>query len=127
MATPSPSIPIEAELTLFRNKLSGFKRRKSRRFRCNLATIGRVQFPDKDISHDAFVYNLSEGGIGLNMSQPLEDGQEIVVRIRIPGETDPARFPARVVHATQEVDRTWRIGCEFHEAISADVLDKILE
>jgi Tfp pilus assembly protein PilZ len=127
MSTPSPSIPLEAELTLFRNKLSGFKRRKSRRFRCHLATIGRVQFPDKDVSFDAFVYNLSEGGIGLNMPQALEIGQEIFVRIRITGQAEPSRFHARVMHATEEVDRTWRVGCAFTQPIGQEVLDKILE
>src|SRR5262245_59049384 len=125
MPQPAPSIPIEAELTLFRSKLSGFKRRKSRRFRCNLATIGRVQFPDKDHSFDAFVYNLSENGIGLNMPEPLNVGQEIVIRIRVRGQTEPYCFPAKVMHATEELDRTWRIGCEFAESISPDVLDKI--
>jgi hypothetical protein len=127
MSTPSTSIPLEAELTLFRSKLSGLKRRKSRRFRCHLATIGRVQFPDKDISFDAFVYNLSEGGIGLNMAAPLEAGQEIVIRIRVPGETEPSLLHARVAHATQEVDRSWRIGCEFKTPLDKDMLDKILE
>lgn len=124
MATPS--IPLEAELTLFRNKLSGFKRRRSRRFRCGLATLGRIQFANRGDLLDAFVYNLSENGIGLNMTESLESGQEIMIRIRVASEPEPYQLDAVVVHCTQEVDRSWRVGCEFPNPLSPDVVDKIL-
>ena len=124
MATPS--IPLEAELTLFRSKLSGYKRRQSRRFRCGLATLGRICFPDRDDTLDAFVYNLSVNGIGLNMSQSLEPGQEIIIRIRVDDQVQPYQLKAHVAHCTQEVDRSWRIGCEFTDALDPDTLDKIL-
>lgn len=120
----APSIPLEGELTLFRNQLTGFKRRRARRFRCGLATIGKIQFPGKDDSADAFVYNLSETGIGLNMTGPLEDGQEIVIRIRAANMT--YQLNARVVHSTEELDRTWRVGCEFATNLPADDLERIL-
>lgn len=120
------SIPLEAELTLFRNQLSGFKRRRSRRFRCGLATLGRIQFPNRDDALDAFVYNLSEHGIGLNMGESLEAGQKITIRIRVADEQQPYQLNAHVAHCTQEVDRSWRVGCEFAEPIASDILDKIL-
>lgn len=120
------SIPLEGELTLFRSKLSSFKRRRSRRFRCGLATLGRVHFPQREESLDAFVYNLSEHGIGLNMSESLPSGQEIIIRIRVEDEPKPYELKARVMHSTQEVDRTWRVGCEFDDPIHPDHLEKIL-
>lgn len=124
MATQS--IPLEGELTLFRDQMVGLKRRQARRFRCGLATLGRVQFPGKDKTADAFVYNLSTSGIGLNMAEPLGSGTIIVIRIRVADEHQPHQFNARVVHSTQEVDRTWRVGCEFGEPLDPDLLEKIL-
>jgi hypothetical protein len=122
-----PTIPIEADLTLFRDKLVAFKRRKSRRFRCNLATLGRVHLADRADGCDAFVFNLSESGVGLNMPEPLAVGQEIVIRIRVRGEARPRQYQAKVMHATQEVDRSWRIGCAFKQSITQQELDQILE
>lgn len=122
----STSIPLEGDLTLFRDKLVALKRRQARRFRCGLATLGKVQFPGKDNSADAFVYNLSESGIGLNMSEPLESGKIIIIRIRVSEEPQPYLLNARVVHSTQEVDCTWRVGCEFGEPLGPDLLEKIL-
>lgn len=123
---PTPSIPLEAELTLFRSKMSGYKRRRTRRFRCGLATLGRICFPNREDTLDAFVYNLSENGIGLNMSQSLEAGQEIIIRIRVDDQPQPYQLTAHVAHCTQEVDRSWRVGCEFVEAIDPDALEQIL-
>ena len=40
-----PVAPAEAEFTLFRNKLFGIKRRTTERYRCALATSGRLYFP----------------------------------------------------------------------------------
>lgn len=127
MESPSLAVPLEAELTLFRHQLSAFKRRRDRRFRCNLATIGRVQFADRAGAGDAYVSNLSEGGVGLNMPQPLEIGQAISIRIRVGSESTHVTLQAEVRHATQEVDQTWRIGCVFVEPISPDVLERILD
>lgn len=124
MATPS--IPLEAEMTLSRNKLSDYKRRRSRRFRCGLATLGRIQFPNRSDILDAFVYNLSENGIGLNMTESLNSGQEIVIRIRVANETQPIQLTAHVMHCTQELDRSWRVGCEFTNPLSPELVDKIL-
>lgn len=121
------SIPVEAELTLFRPRLSNLKRRGARRFRCGLATIGKLHFPNESTTLEACVYNLSQTGVGLNLAAPLEVGRDLVIQVRVPGSRDSMRVSARVVHCTQEVDRSWRIGCAFAEPISPEVLEALLE
>jgi hypothetical protein len=121
-----PSIPVEAELTLFRSKLVGIKRRVSDRYRCALATSGKLYFPATGESTIAWVINLSVGGIGLNLSRTLEDGTELLIQLKVPEGNLVLKVPAHVVHTTPEVDGTYRIGCAFHEPISGDALDSLL-
>lgn len=121
-----PSIPIEAELTLFRPKQS-IRRRAAERYRCGLATAGKLYFPASSTTQNAWVYNLSVSGIGLNLPEPLEAGCDVVIQLRMTGKIEVIRLPARVVHSTPEVDQTWRVGCEFVEPLAVETLDALLE
>jgi hypothetical protein len=123
----SPQIvPVEAEFTLLKRHLSEMKRRSAVRYRCNLATYGRVLFPDGGETLDTWVHNLSETGIGINLSRSLSVGTALVVRLKGPSEGVTIKLGARVVHATQEVDGTWRVGCEFETRLSHEELDALL-
>ena len=118
-------IPVEAEFTLLKKQLHGIKRRVSTRYRCHLATLGRLIFPASGESADVWVHNLSDSGIGLNFSRSLEAGTPLVIRLR-GSEGLTLQLPARVVHATQEVDGTWRIGCQFENKLSYEELEALL-
>jgi hypothetical protein len=124
--TTDQGIPVEAELTLFRPML-GKRRRGARRFRCGLATIGKLHFPDSGDTSDACVYNLSETGIGLNMNSSLAVDTEMIIHLRLPTSRESLKLSARVVHATQEVDRSWRVGCVFAEPLTEEVVEAMLE
>jgi hypothetical protein len=123
---PDQAIPVEAEFTLLKKQLKEFKVRASARYRCGLATLGKLVFPETGQSQEAWIRNLSEGGAGLNLPAPLEVGIPLVIQLRnSPG--DPAlRLPARVIHSTQEADGTWRVGCEFESPLDDDALEKLL-
>jgi hypothetical protein len=118
-------IPVEAEFTLLKRDLIKVKRRSRVRYRCNLATLGKVLFPGGE-ALEAWIHNLSEEGIGLNLSRPLDKGTPLTIRLG--GLTDKVtlRLPAEVVHATQELDGSWRVGCQFAAKLPAEALDAML-
>jgi hypothetical protein len=120
------TVPIEAELTVFRPKLSKTRRRNADRYRCPLAASGRLDFPATGESLTVWLNNLSVTGIGMNVPRALEVGLPIVVRLRLERTGEPLSFPATVVHATPEVDGTWRIGCQFNTPLSEQTLDQLL-
>jgi len=121
-----PIIPVQAEFTLSKSNFDKIKRRAAVRYRCTLPTLGYLFFPQTGESVEAWVHNLSETGIGLNLNRPLDPGTP--VNIRLTGITDnlSIKVAARVLHATQEIDGSWRIGCEFGEKLTAEMLDSLL-
>jgi len=119
-------VAVEAEFTLLRKQIMGIKRRKVERFRCPIASLGKLQFPDSGNRIDVWVKNLSKGGIGINLDQSLEFGTEIIVSLKSSDQKTCFQKKSRVVHATQEVDGTWRVGCEFYTELSDEELDALL-
>jgi hypothetical protein len=121
-----PTAPVDAELTLLKRHLTSIPRRNSVRYRSNLATLGQLFFPDSGATQEVWVHNLSEGGIGLNLDRPLEQGTNVVIRLKGTSESLMLQLPARVIHATQEVDGSWRIGCAFETKLGAEELEMLL-
>jgi len=115
---------VEAEFTLLKRHLVGSAARGSPRYRCALATLGRLFFSDKNRPEDAWIHDVSKIGVGLNLSRPLETGTELTVRLK--GESGVLEIPANVIHSTPQVDGTWRVGCTFGRKLTADELDNVL-
>lgn len=116
---------VEAEFTLLQRHFAGIKRRGTQRYRCPIATLGRISLPDGS-QEDAWAHNLSEGGIGINLSHPLDAGTPVLIRLKGMALESPLALPAHVAHATQEVDGSWRIGCAFASKLPPDQLDALL-
>jgi hypothetical protein len=121
------SLPIEGEFTLFRPKTFGKGLRRHRRYRTALATFGTINFSAGSECETAYVQNVSKTGIGLNMAKALEVGSQVTIRWRVGAEREPRLFSLRVIHSTLESDRSWRIGCEFAEPLSSDLLELLLQ
>jgi len=119
-------IPIEAELTLFRSQLAALQRRRERRYRCSLATSGKLQFVATGETVVAWVFNLSRSGIGLELPEPLVRGQELLLHLRTSDNETTVTLLAQVAHSTPVANGGWRIGCHFAEKISLDVLESLL-
>jgi hypothetical protein len=117
-------LPIEADLTLLRAQLPP-KRRQSRRFRCNLATMAKLQLAGSQEMQITWAYNLSQGGVGLNAPQAFEVGRSVTINFRVQ-DREVKVIPATIVFCRLEVDGSWRIGCSFLEPISAEMLDSLL-
>jgi len=116
---------VEAEFTLLRKAYHGLRQRMAQRYRCPLATLGRLSFPD-GTTEEAWAHNLSETGIGLNMTRALDAGTPLLIRLRASGRDGTVALPARVVHSTPEVDGSWRIGCLFEDRLEPETLDALL-
>lgn len=119
------TVPIEAELTLFRSKFNKVRRRTAERYRCALASAGKLFFPGTGETMTAWLNNLSVTGIGLNLPRSLDAGQELVIQVRVEGGP-PIKLPARVIHSSSEVDGTWRVGCTFDTQLDDDALEALL-
>jgi hypothetical protein len=126
VAMSEPVAPVDAEFTLLKRHLTAIKRRASVRYRSNLATLGQMFFPDKGETEEVWVHNLSETGIGVNLDRSLEAGANVVLRLKGTADFIMLQLSARVVHSTQEVDGSWRIGCEFEKKLTADELETLL-
>jgi hypothetical protein len=66
------------------------------------------------------------GGIGLLLTQPLPTGTELTIQIRRRRENLTALLRAAVVNARPRPDGTWRLGCRFDQAMSAEELEAFL-
>ncbi len=86
---------------------------------------GESPVPDSPNTQVTWAYNLSAGGVGLNCSVAMEVGQDVLIRFRVQGK-DTAGIPAHIIFCRLEVDSTWRLGCQFMEPISQDMLDTLL-
>src|SRR5436309_3309725 len=58
-AMTESTVPIEAELTLFRPKFNKVRRRTAERYRCALASAGTLCFPGSGETMTAWLNNLS--------------------------------------------------------------------
>ena len=117
-------LPIEADLTLLRSQMPG-KRRQFRRFRCNLATMAKLQVTGNRETQITWAYNLSQGGVGLNAQDPLDVGREVNISFRV-ADKEIKTIAAKIIFCRVEMDRSWRIGCSFLSPISTDTLEFLL-
>jgi hypothetical protein len=126
VAMSAQMVPVEAEFTLLKSHLKALKQRSAVRYRCNLATLGRLYFPISREWLDSWVHNLSVTGIGLDLERCLEVGTRLVIRLKGPSGGEPIQAEAQVIHTTQEVDGTWRVGCSFQNQLTPEDLDTLL-
>src|SRR5438105_1416652 len=79
---PEKAIPVEAEFTLFKKNMKGAKVRGAPRYRCALATLGRLILPETSTVTDVWINNLSKNGIGLNVEQAIEEQTPVVIHLK---------------------------------------------
>jgi len=118
------AIPVEAEFTLLKKNMKGAKVRGATRYRCALATLGRLVIPDTNATCEVWINNLSRKGVGLSIETPLDDGTSVVIQVKTSART--FRIPGRVVHCTPQADNSWRIGCELLNELTPEMLDDLL-
>jgi hypothetical protein len=120
-----PITSVEAEFTLLKRHFTGVKQRVAQRYRCPLATLGRLAFADGR-TEEAWAHNLSETGIGLNMGHALEPGTVLIIRLKGSAQSQALALAAVVIHSTRELDGSWRVGCAFDRKLTPEEMDALL-
>jgi hypothetical protein len=118
------TIPVEAEFTLLKKNMKEGMIRGATRYRCALATLGRLVIPEMDASCEVWLHNLSRTGVGLNADKPVDAGTPVLIQVKTSSLT--FRIPGRVIHCTAQADNTWRIGCELQNELTPEMLDDLL-
>lgn len=114
---------VEAEFTLLKRNGPVAGMRAARRYKCMLGVLGKMIRPDLP-EEEVWIHDLSKEGVGLNVSEAPDIGSPIDLRVRIGSEKRLLR--ATVVHATPQVDGTFRVGCRFDVKITAEDLEALL-
>jgi PilZ domain len=78
-----------------------------------------------DASYFAWVHDISETGIGLDVLGRLGAGVNIVFELKGSGENEKIRLRAQVIHATP-VGSLFRLGCRFTRPLRPAVLATIV-
>jgi hypothetical protein len=120
-----PITSVEAEFTLLKRHFTGVKRRVAQRYRCPLATLGRLVFADGR-TEEVWAHNLSETGIGLNMPHALDPGTAVLIRLKGSTQNLAVALAAVVIHSTRELDGSWRVGCAFDRKLTPEEMDALL-
>jgi hypothetical protein len=115
-------VPLTGEVQLPQRPPAN--QRASVRYQCGLATPGRVLLGDGEEWQRAWVLDLSLGGVGLLLSQPLDQGSEVMIVLK--SATQTFELPARVCHSSRQQDGDWLIGCQFVSKLTLDLLDELL-
>jgi len=100
------------------------ERRAFVRYRCERPPVGRALISNTFKSINAQIVDLSVGGIGLVLDQPLEAGTRLTVEL---DEATPFEIVAEVKNAVLQADGKWRCGCELVWKLSEDELRFLLK
>jgi hypothetical protein len=93
------------------------------RYLCRPETPGQTFQPESFRCEHARVTNLSGGGLGLLLSEPLPAGTAL--KVELEGRHGPRLLGARVVYVTEQEDG-WLHGCELNNPLPQTELDDLL-
>jgi hypothetical protein len=112
--------------SLDERKSQGQEHRSSGRQRCKKDSKLRLMQRAKYRCHQALVYDVSPGGLGLLLDCKLDAG--ILVAILLKKDLSEASdiLSARVKHATAQPDGRWLIGCSLSRTLSNSEMSKLL-
>jgi PilZ domain len=96
------------------------------RYACGSVTLARLALSATEATYFAWVHDLSEDGIGLDVLTPLAPGVDIVFNLKNGPEDAPIRLYAQVIHATS-VGPFYRVGCRFVRPLQPWMLGKLLQ
>jgi hypothetical protein len=102
-----------------------FDRRASVRHACALEALSRPLEQPGPICWGATVQDVSEGGLGLLVCYPFKPGTPLTVELRTAAGA-PKTVQARVIHAQDLSDGTWRVGCELTGRLTREELTELL-
>jgi hypothetical protein len=122
--TEPHSTEIAADTNEPRPAPAGAEQRTRPGYPCGTITLTRLSLASSSRrSYFAWVHDVSEGGIGLDVLVHLAVGAEIVFELRGAGAN--VRLHAKIVHSTP-VGSYYRLGCKFTRPVRRDALTALL-
>ena len=88
------------------------------RFPCETRAFFQVIGANPPCQGIAQVWNISAGGVGLRLAQPLETGKLLSLELQGPEGKAPLPVLACVVYATSHAEGEWAAGCTFIEELA---------
>ena len=89
-------------------------------------TLTRMSLAAVDeASYFAWVHDISENGIGLDVLGRLGTGVDLIFELKGSGENEKIRVHAQVIHATRS-GKFFRLGCKFTRPLRPAVLETIV-
>jgi hypothetical protein len=121
----SPTQQMDIEITSFRNQLNSQLRRE-KRYRCPLATIAYARPQNGEVEERiVWLANVSKNGLAFIAETPFQAGDALILRARSLGAETLLQL--RVVHATQQPNGDWIMGCLLDRPLTDDEIDRLLQ
>ena len=92
---------VVGRFTKMLSRTSAFSSRKEIRVLDTLA----LRYKDKDAFVKAFTGNVSSGGLFIKTENPLEKGKEFLLKLQLPGLTDPMLIKCEVAWAKKDAEK----------------------
>jgi hypothetical protein len=105
--------------------VADFERRLAERHASEAQVLSRPLEAAEAIAWGATVRDISASGIGLSLCYPFSPGTFLAIDLQLPGGGTRTLL-SRVVHARDQADGTWHIGCEFVKELSASDLEMVI-
>jgi hypothetical protein len=122
----SHDVPDRRSAASHKNNADTQEQRLRPRQLCGTITLIKMSLPAAaDTTYFAWVHDISESGIGLDMLGRLGIGVEIALELKGSDDTEHIRLHAKVIHATQ-VGSLYRLGCRFVVPLRPSVLARIM-
>jgi hypothetical protein len=102
------------------------ERRLWERLACTRPIPRRLMLEPNHDLNDAWVVDLSQGGLGLLVSVPLEPGEMLFVELESNLDCAPVGLRARIVHTRSLPEGDWLLGCQFLEPLPEETLEDLL-
>jgi hypothetical protein len=101
-------------------------RRRAERYPCGLQPFWRVEGQEQVESPPARVENISTTGIGLRVKEQIKAGTVLVIKLQSADHRLSRPLPARVMHATQQPEGDWLVGCQFVRRLGEEDMQALL-
>ena len=102
------------------------ERRAFERYPCRRSPFVRVIARPNFQAHRAFLQDVSLEGIGLILDRPFDIGTLLAVQLRSTHTGVSGILTAKVIHATQQGDGSWLVGCTLNRRLTDDEICHLL-
>jgi hypothetical protein len=119
MSVPPTELPSAADAP-------AVEQRSRPRHCCGTITLTRMSLAAAERTYFAWVHDISEHGIGLDVLAPLPTGADLIFEMKRGEDAANLRLYARVVHATP-AGTFYRLGCRFTRPLRPRVLASVLQ